>query len=221
MAGPPGRTTVETTTTGKGCDPWHARRRQRRRRPRDTRDRDATAAWSDEQLLRQFLDRSGESAEAAFAALIGRHGADRPPGLPRRPPRPGRGPRTRRRRCSSSSPARPARSASPGRSAPGCTGSRSAWPAAPGPRTPAGGPPSGGRPRSCDRHRTAERGARTPGLRRAARGGRPAPREVPAADHPLLHAGADPGRGRRGARLAPGDGPGPPPSRPGPAAVAA
>ncbi len=38
------------------------------------RDPDEGAARSDEQLLRQFLSRSGESAEAAFAALIERHG---------------------------------------------------------------------------------------------------------------------------------------------------
>ncbi len=38
------------------------------------RDRDRTEAWSDEQLLREFLSRTDESAEAAFAALIERHG---------------------------------------------------------------------------------------------------------------------------------------------------
>ncbi len=41
---------------------------------RTPRDRDEIAAWSDERLLRQFLAGSGESAEAAFTALIGRHG---------------------------------------------------------------------------------------------------------------------------------------------------
>ena len=38
------------------------------------RDRDAIVVWSDEQLLQQFLSRSDESAEAAFATLIERHG---------------------------------------------------------------------------------------------------------------------------------------------------
>src|SRR5262245_59077844 len=37
-------------------------------------DRDASVVWSDEQLLRQFLSRMEESAEAAFATLIERHG---------------------------------------------------------------------------------------------------------------------------------------------------
>jgi RNA polymerase sigma factor (sigma-70 family) len=38
------------------------------------RDRGETVVWSDEQLLRQFLSRTDESAEAAFATLIERHG---------------------------------------------------------------------------------------------------------------------------------------------------
>ena len=38
------------------------------------RDRDAVVVWSDEQLLQQFLTRSDESVEAAFATLIKRHG---------------------------------------------------------------------------------------------------------------------------------------------------
>jgi polysaccharide export outer membrane protein len=42
---------------------------------RTLRDRDETVVWSDEQLLRQFLAGSGESAEAAFATLIERHGS--------------------------------------------------------------------------------------------------------------------------------------------------
>ena len=41
---------------------------------RTPRDPDEIVVWSDEQLLRQFVSRSGESAEAAFAALIERHG---------------------------------------------------------------------------------------------------------------------------------------------------
>ena len=41
---------------------------------RTPRDPDGIVVWSDEQLLRQFVARSGESAEAAFAALIERHG---------------------------------------------------------------------------------------------------------------------------------------------------
>jgi RNA polymerase sigma factor (sigma-70 family) len=41
------------------------------RMPRDT---DGIVVWSDERLLRQFLTRSGEAAEAAFATLIERHG---------------------------------------------------------------------------------------------------------------------------------------------------
>src|SRR6185437_9327608 len=42
---------------------------------RADRDPDGVVVWSDEQLLRQFLARPGEAAEAAFAALIERHGA--------------------------------------------------------------------------------------------------------------------------------------------------
>ncbi len=38
------------------------------------RDRDPIVVWSDEQLLQRFLSRSDESAEAAFATLIERHG---------------------------------------------------------------------------------------------------------------------------------------------------
>ena len=41
---------------------------------RTTRDSDEVVVWPDERLLRQFLSRSGETAEAAFAALIERHG---------------------------------------------------------------------------------------------------------------------------------------------------
>ncbi len=41
---------------------------------RTSRDRDGIVVWSDERLLRQFLAPSGEAAEAAFAALIERHG---------------------------------------------------------------------------------------------------------------------------------------------------
>ena len=37
-------------------------------------DRGPIEAWSDEQLLREFLSRTDESAETAFAALIERHG---------------------------------------------------------------------------------------------------------------------------------------------------
>ena len=38
-------------------------------------DRGPIEAWSDEQLLREFLSRTDESAETAFAALIERHGS--------------------------------------------------------------------------------------------------------------------------------------------------
>jgi RNA polymerase sigma factor (sigma-70 family) len=39
------------------------------------RDHEEIGAWSDERLLRRFLERSGRSAEAAFAVLIDRHGS--------------------------------------------------------------------------------------------------------------------------------------------------
>lgn len=39
------------------------------------RDQEEIGAWSDERLLRRFLERSGRSAEAAFAVLIERHGS--------------------------------------------------------------------------------------------------------------------------------------------------
>ncbi len=56
-------------------------------------------------------------------------------------------PRTRPRPFSSSWPGRPDPFESPGHSAPGCTGSRSAWHAVPGPRPPGSGPPSEKKPK--------------------------------------------------------------------------
>ena len=184
------------------------------------RDRGPIEAWSDEQLLREFLSRTDESAEAAFATLIERHG-----------------PIVHRVCLDVLRDREEARDAA---QAVFLVLARKAGsirkPESLGPWLHGVAFRVARRARSEDaRRRAAERrkaeimhrrpdpgsGPRFLRPRRAARGSRSTSREIPETDHPLLHAGADPGGGRGGTRLAPGDGPGPPAPRPGPAAVEA
>ena len=187
---------------------------------RALRNHDDIVVWSDEQLLSQFLSRSGESAEAAFTTLIERHGPlvhrvcldilrgrdeaqdaaqavflvlARKAGSIRKPESLGpwlHGVALRVARHARSEMAR--RRVAERRNA---EMSRQA----PGDRI----------------------GTRNHGLHRAARGNRSATRKIPTAHHTLLHAGTDPFPGRGGARLAHGDRPGPPASRPGTIAIQA
>ena len=184
------------------------------------RDRDAIVVWSDEQLLQQFLSRSDESAEAAFATLIERHG-----------------PMVHRVCLDVLRDREEARDAA---QAVFLVLARKAGsirkPEALGPWLHGVALRLARRARTDEaRRRAAERrkgeimqpttapgsGPRSLGLRRTARGSRSTPREVPETDHPLLLAGADPGGGRGGARLATRDGAGPIAPRPGPITVEA
>ena len=189
---PPGGTRMETFQPG-GIRPMAREATAAPGVVETPRDPDEIVVWSDEQLLRQFLSRSGESAEAAFATLIERHGP------------------IVHRVCLDvlrESGGGPGRGAG-GVPRPGPEGrfdpqARVARPLAARGRVPRGptrperdGPEEGRRAEEGRDHarddQTAGIGARTHGLCRAARGDRSASREIPATDHPLLHAGADPG----------------------------
>ena len=153
-------------------------------------DRGTCTGLSDARLLERFVTRGDE---AAFAALVSRHGCARAQHLPGRAEGPGR----RRGRVPGD-----VRAALPqGRvdprprcaGAPGCTGSRTGPRSRPGPM-----PPAVARSRGP---RADLAGRRDPGPRRPrrgpARGDRAAPRAVPPAGRPLLSRGDDPRPGRR------------------------